>query len=177
MKPSDSPSDRITSTAGHSRRRREPFRGTLLASLAATSLRVVEFRDPSLTNAPGVDDHSFEQFWLPMLGPSTVCLVRILDRELAQQPQGCVVELDELAIRLGLGYRQSGRCSLSRAVERGILFGFLHRRGEMLAVRRRVPPLSQRFKERLPDALLGDYIRWETASRTTISGSGRARDG
>jgi hypothetical protein len=62
-------------------------------------------------------------------------------------------------------------------VERGILFGFLHRRGEMLAVRRRVPPLSQRFKERLPDALLGDYIRWETASRTTISGSGRARDG
>ena len=81
----------------------------------------------------------------------------MLDRE----PEGVEVELSTVARSLGLGTAGGKRCAFVRALDRSTQFGLSQQLGTgRLAVRRRVPPLTQRQVVRLPKALQADHGEW-----------------
>lgn len=102
-----------------------------------------------------------ETYWLGVLGPSTTWLLRRLVAGLDAQPEGYDLDLDETAGRLGLGDRRSKNSPFVRSFERLVKFELAQRQGDgVLAVRRRVPPLSRRQVARLPETLQAAHQIW-----------------
>lgn len=141
----------------------------------ADSLRVTPLVDPVLDRL-GHDPRSnyVERYWLPILGPSCLLLIRKLSAELEQQPEGFLLRTAEWAQEMGVGMKGGRNGPLWRAVERGCRFGAAQRNGELLAVRRRLPPLTARQVDRLPQQLRASHDHWvETRlakpKRATIS--------
>lgn len=101
----------------------------------------------------------FEWLWLPRVGPSCAWAYRRLTSGLATQPDGYTVSLDELAHWLGLG--GTGKQSpLVRSLRRLVRFGLALQVDEhTLAVRRRVPPLTQPQLRRLSPGLQRTHLR------------------
>ncbi len=95
-----------------------------------------------------------EQFWLGILGPSTVWLLRHCAHELDDSPDGFVLDLPLVASTLGLGHRGGRNSPLSRSLARAVRFGMARETGDrQLQVRRRLPHLSRGQLARLPTAL------------------------
>src|SRR5690606_17111874 len=125
-------------------------------------LRVEPWDDPVVDHL-GHDPRSayVEHFWLPILGPSTTLLLRRLAGVLDQQPEGTEVDLAVTAKALGLGTQGGKRSAFLRALDRSTQFGLAQQLGSTrLAVRRRVPPLTQRQVVRLPKALQAQHGEW-----------------
>ena len=102
-----------------------------------------------------------ERFWLPVLGPSTVLLLRRLADGLDAEPDGYQVQLADVDRQLGLGIRGARQSPLLRAVDRCCTFGAAQQLpGDRLAVRRRLAPLSSRQTSRLTPALAAEHERW-----------------
>jgi hypothetical protein len=92
-----------------------------------------------------------ETFWLPVLGPSAVWLLRRLADGLEDEPDGFDLDLDDLAGALGIGTWSSRHSPLRRGIARCIRFGLARRPNEEhLAVRRLLPPVERRHLLRLP---------------------------
>lgn len=92
-----------------------------------------------------------EQFWLGILGPSTLWLLRHCVHELDATPDGFVLELPLVASSLGLGHRGGRHSALSRAIARAVRFGMAREVGDrQLEVRRRLPSLTRSQLARLP---------------------------
>ncbi len=105
-----------------------------------------------------------ERFWLGILGPSTTWLLRRLADGLDRQPQGFTLDLEATALALGLGSRGGRHSPFMRALARCCRFELAEARpGGVLAVRRRVPPLSRRQVQRLPDAVRAEHEAWQAA--------------
>jgi hypothetical protein len=103
-----------------------------------------------------------ESFWLSVLGPSTTWLLRRLVAGLERQPDGYRISLAETAQSLGLSDRGARKSPFVRAVTRTIKFELAIPAGpEILAVRRKVPPLNQRQVDHLPTALQAAHRRWQ----------------
>lgn len=118
-------------------------------------LRVEPLVDP-LVDELGYDARSgyVETFWLPVLGPSTVFLLRHLAARLESSPQGIEIDLEETARSLGLGERLSANAPFARTLKRCIDFEMAQwRRPGVFAVRVRLPPLARRHLRRLPGCL------------------------
>ncbi|MEM7273236.1 MAG: hypothetical protein AAF547_09175 [Actinomycetota bacterium] len=130
-------------------------------SFPEEAIRVTAWADPVLDNL-GHDPRSpyVERFWLPILGPSCVLLLRRLAADLERSPDGFLLETARLAPALGIGMKGGRNGPLWRAVERACRFGAAQRNGELLAVRRRLPPLTARQTERLPADLAAEHARW-----------------
>ncbi len=94
-----------------------------------------------------------ERFWLPVLGPSTVVLMRHLAELFDRAPSGTVINLTETARALGLGERPGKNAPLRRTIARAVDFGAAQLGDQRLFVRRYLPPLSPRQVARLPEAL------------------------
>ena len=124
-------------------------------------IQVSAWPDPVLDKL-GHDPRSLyvERFWLPVLGPSCLLLIRRLAAELERRPDGFEIETARLAPELGIGMKGGRHGPLWRAVERACRFGGARRNGERLAVRRRLPPLTLRQIERLPEVLRADHEAW-----------------
>lgn len=127
-----------------------------------TSLHLDAWVDPVIDTV-GHDPRSayVERFWLATLGPSTVWLLRHLAERLeAEGP--CTIDLADTAQALGLG-RQAGRpTQLLRSINRSCTFGTARYDGhETLHIRRRLPPLSRRQVEHLPDRLRAEHHEWQ----------------
>lgn len=109
--------------------------------------------------APGEPDgyalsHPYiDGLWLPILGPSAVALLRLVDRFSHTNPNVIVITLDELGQRIGVG----GRGSTSRAartIDRLCSFRVAARVDDhRLVVPLRLPALSSRQLDRLPPAI------------------------
>lgn len=127
----------------------------------AEVLAVSAWPDPVLDRL-GHDPRStyVERYWLPILGPSCLLLLRRLAAELEQQPDGFDLVTADWAGQLGVGMKGGRNGPLWRAVERGCRFGAAQRNGERLAVRRRLPPLTSRQVERLPHGLQLHHREW-----------------
>ena len=95
-----------------------------------------------------------EQFWLGILGPSTIWLLRHCRHELDRSPNGFVLDLSDTAGALGLGHRGGRNSPLARSLARACRFGAARpvNPGE-LEVRRRLPPLDRGQLARLPPLL------------------------
>ncbi len=88
--------------------------------------------------------------WQPVLGPSAVSLLRLVDRFAVTHSDSFTIELDQLGRRLGIG----GRGATSRAartIDRLCNYRVAARLGaNELVVPLRLPALSNRQLDRLP---------------------------
>jgi hypothetical protein len=144
----------------------------------ALTIAVRPWSDPLLDRF-GHDARSpyVERFWLPILGPSGTLLLRRLAEGFDDRPDGYALDLTEVARALGMGRREGPSASFRRTLDRVISFGFAQfiagaapERGAAgepgteppptLAVRLRLPGLTQRQQQRLPRALRDDHDTW-----------------
>ena len=95
-----------------------------------------------------------ETFWLPVIGPSCMWFLRRAALWLEQSPEGVSVEFADLAKDLGLGSSLANNSPIMRTIRRLIDFKVAIARGpDQIAVRTRLPCLSERQLSRLPEHL------------------------
>jgi hypothetical protein len=138
-------------------------------------LTVRPWPDPVL-DALGHDARSayVEQFWLAIIGPSSLLLLRRLAGRLEHQPDGFDIDPAQWAAELGLGARGGQHGPFWRSIERACRFGLAQRTGPVLMVRRKLPPLTSRQVRRLPEHMRPAHNQWQAAQlerprRRTIS--------
>jgi hypothetical protein len=132
------------------------------AIVGRSSVRVVAWNDRAAA-AGGVDSRSLyaERFWLPILGPSTLWLLRHFTWCLERAPGGIDLSLAEVAHSVGLGDRLGRHAPFFRTVARAVDFAMIRiETCDTIAVRERLPLLSPRHLSRLPDALRLSHERW-----------------
>ena len=101
-----------------------------------------------------------ETFWLPVVGPSTTLLLRRLADEFDADPDGFEIEAAVLSREIGLGARMDRRGAFARTIERCTKFHMLQQQGDLLYVRRRIPPLGYRQVKRLGPRLQALHHSW-----------------
>lgn len=107
-----------------------------------------------------------EQFWLPLLGPSTTFLMRHLAARLDDRAEGFELDVDATASALGLGTRSGVGSPFMRALARTGQFRLTQATGTgALAVRKRIPTLSAQQVARLRPALRDRHDAWEHQAR------------
>jgi len=134
------------------------------APVPVPRLVVTPWPDPVL-DAMGHDPRSpyVETFWLSILGPSALILLRRLAAALELQPGGFELEPAEWSAELGLGNKGGPQAPFWRSVDRICRFGTARRTGELLAVRRRLAPLTHNQIKRLPPHLQPVHQQWQEA--------------
>lgn len=137
---------------------------TVPAPAAATepvSLRIRPLDDPVIAEL-GHDPRSsyVEQFWVSILGPSAVLLLRRVATQLDREPDGFEIDMLDLAQELGLGFRGGKNSPLSRTIDRLCRFGLALRTERDVAIHRHVPPLTARQVDRLPPHLRSSHAEW-----------------
>lgn len=123
-----------------------------------TSLTVVPWID-HVVDSVGHDPRSnyVERFWLPVLGPTTVWLLRRLVSDLERHPEGVVVDLPTLGSELGLTDTVSRNGPFARSFTRAVQFGLAQAYGPALAVRRRLPYVADRHVTKFPARLRAEH--------------------
>src|SRR3954447_25253100 len=103
---------------------------TLLDEPEDPSTAVLEIRPwpDSVIDELGHDPRSpyVERFWLGILGPSSIMLLRRLAADLEHSPAGYELPLDDTARSLGLSLRGGRTSSFMRTVARCAQFRLLH---------------------------------------------------
>lgn len=123
-----------------------------LAMESTTSkLNITAWNDP-VVDQLGHDPRSLyaEKFWLGILGPTTMLLLRHCAQSLEDSPQGFDLHFKAAASDLGLG-RKTGRASpLARSFERACRFNVVRSLSpNAVQVRRRMQPLNRHQVTRL----------------------------
>lgn len=105
-----------------------------------------------------------ERFWLGIIGPSALWLLRTFAYGFDSAPQGYSLDVHNVARTLGLGDRVGRHSPVQRAVERLCHFDLAHLRGGVtLLVRRDIPWLDDRRVSRLPTLLQVEHEQWDSA--------------
>jgi hypothetical protein len=105
-----------------------------------------------------------EHFWLGVLGPSTVWLLRRLADGLDEHPDGFLLDLPDTARALGVGMRGGRQSPFMRSLERVCRFGAARWQSPTeLAVRRKLAPLTRAQIERMPASLQLEHQQWTEA--------------
>ncbi|MEZ5374515.1 MAG: hypothetical protein R2704_17685 [Microthrixaceae bacterium] len=131
--------------------------------LAAT-LTLRRWASPTAQPHP-VDGDYAERFWLPVIGPSSLWVLRWAARELHRHGGAFDVGADELALRVGLGVGSARQSPLRRSLKRLESFGLAQRLSEsVVEFRTSVPTVSMRQLERLPVGLRREHREWPDAA-------------
>ncbi len=104
-----------------------------------------------------------ERFWIAVLGPSAVWLLRLLAREFDELAPGEDLRLDlELtAGRLGLQHRGGRTSTFMRTTDRCAMFGLAYFTVDpVLMVRTHLPAVPRRLHDRIPQELRDEVERW-----------------
>jgi hypothetical protein len=123
--------------------------------------------DDPIVDQLGHDPRSpyVEQFWLPILGPSTTFLMRHLSARLDEEPEGFDLSVDDTARLLGLGTRSGLGSPFIRAMARTGQFRLTRPCGpDAIEVRRRLPGLSSPQISRLPAPVRDAHDAWQRAA-------------
>ena len=132
---------------------------------------------PAVNRAGFPLDHPYiERCWAPILGPSSILLLRRMP-DLWKQSTTVAVPLDELATSLGLGHGTGRNSPIWRTLDRVVRFRFAEWSGEReLDVYTEAPPLSARHIDRVPDStwarheqLLGSHLDSLAAATSTVA--------
>jgi hypothetical protein len=103
-----------------------------------------------------------ERFWLPVLGPTTMFLLRRLADGFDENPSGYELEPAALAGDIGVGTGRGQPSPFRKAIGRGERFGMMQSLGdEELVVRRRMPPLNRVQVSRLSGRHQVAHKRWQ----------------
>lgn len=120
-------------------------------------LDVVNVRswDDPLVEQLGYDPRSgyAETFYLPIIGPSALWLLRRLAAGFDRSPEGFPLPLPVIASYLGLGHTASRHSPMRRTLMRLVDFHVARVGDECLEVRRKIAPLTQRQALRLHPSL------------------------
>lgn len=130
-------------------------------------LLVVPWVDP-VCDQLGLDPRSayVERFWLPLLGPTSTWLLRRFAVEFESHPDGFSLDAQDAARSIGIGTKGGQSGPFHRAIDRCVRFGCIqHAEHGILAVRRRLPPLSGAQAQRLPRHLRGRHDDWQRERR------------
>ncbi|MGZ0219580.1 MAG: hypothetical protein ACKVIY_11265 [Acidimicrobiales bacterium] len=133
----------------------------------ADVLTVEPWHDPVI-DTHGHDPRSpyVERFWIAVLGPSAVWLLRRVARELDEHPDGLELFLPDLAGQLGLGWNRGRNSPMYRTIERCCSFKTARHLGpDAVAFRRHLAPLTQGQVSRLPISLAHDHAQWASTHR------------
>ena len=105
-----------------------------------------------------------ERFWLGVLGPSSVVLLRRLAGELESSPSGFSLPLEETARALGLGTRGGRNSPFLRTITRCAQFRLVHfdETAATILARRKLPPLTRGQVSKLPEPLQRLHEDWQT---------------
>lgn len=140
------------------------------ATATATAIATVTIRPwiDAIVDEDGFDPRSryVELFWLGVLGPTATWLIRRLVAGLEQSPNGYELDLHATARAMGLGYTAGRASPFSKALQRCVMFGLAHPVDSGLAVRRRIPPITMRHLQRMPEQLQAAHREWQC---TTVS--------
>jgi hypothetical protein len=140
------------------RSRREPVTNEF-----ADHLRVEPWLDPVIDQR-GYDPRSeyTEWFWLAVLGPSTVWLLRRVAATFDHRPDGFDLEVLECAAALGLTGGAGQNATFLRTVRRACQFQLARRvDAGTVQVRRYLPPLNRGQVARLPSSLRAAHDEWQ----------------
>jgi len=152
-----------TDDAAHERRLVTTDSFALSAHLAEppTTLVVRPWIDP-VVDTVGYDPRSVyaENFWLGIIGPTALWLVRRLVSGLEHYPDGFELDMEETARALGLGYTSGKAGPFLKALDRCSLFGLTRPVDDGLGVRRKLVPLPRRLIDRLPPHLQAAHAEW-----------------
>ncbi|MGO9344286.1 MAG: hypothetical protein ACLP6E_17505 [Acidimicrobiales bacterium] len=125
-------------------------------------LKVIAWRDPLIDHL-GHDPRSTyaERFWLPVLGPTSLWLLRKVAGSLELRPEGMDLDLERTARQIGLGGHRGRHGPFRRAIGRLVTFELARftDSGE-LEVRRFVPPLARRHLIRLDPCTQEQHREW-----------------
>jgi hypothetical protein len=125
------------------------------------TLIVLPWLDP-VVDAVGYDPRSpyVEHFWLGVLGPSTTFLLRRLAARFDDEPDGFELDVADAAGAIGLSAGGGRNNPFARTLQRCVQFGMAQAHSRGLAVRRRLPPVSQRQLGRLPSVVQAVHADW-----------------
>lgn len=124
------------------------------AILSSEEITLIPWLDQRI-DAFGHDPRSayVEQFWLATLGPSTTWFLRHC-ADLLDETGSTLVNLRETASTLGIGHEGGARSAMAKTVARACRFRAARSVGSTtLAVRLRLPQLSHRQVQRLPESV------------------------
>lgn len=176
--PADLPSPRSDRGVGSRSRTRNAKRVKLAELPAPTqgALDVAPWIDPEV-EAIGHDPRSsyVELYWLGILGPSSTFLIRRLGAGLVHSPDGFRIPIADTAQGMGLGAPVGRQSPFIRALHRCCQFRLARWEGEVLQVRRKLPPLRPGQVNRLPESLQHAHaaqLAREVAARRTAVAEG-----
>lgn len=143
------------------------------------TIRLTIWHDPLLSDVGfRADSEYVEYFWLPVLGPSCIWMLRRASQLLGARPEGIWISATSFGAALGIGASFGGQNLLQRTIARCVRFETARWSGpETLSVRSFLAPLSQRQLDRLPEDLRAVHGRFDLTdffARTSAS-EGRAR--
>lgn len=104
-----------------SRRKRDPSMEVPMDTTPLVSVRLVETADRVARGWP-IGSSYVEEFWLPIMGPSSVAALRWLDRRANEFQRSNIMDLAELATAIGLGATTSRHSPIVRTLERLVRF-------------------------------------------------------
>jgi hypothetical protein len=136
----------------------------------------IEPLDDPVIDAVGYDARSpyVELFWLPILGPSSVLLMRRIADWLDESPGGFPLAIRPAASELGLGHNGGTNSPMVRTLGRLVMFQMAQVVGDTYRVRRRVPPLARRHLLHLPAHLAMRHSESAFPQGLTDRGSDRS---
>ncbi len=108
------------------------------------------------SDAVGFDprSHYAETFWLPILGPSTLWLMRNIALRFDHEPDGFTLDLDDASLALGIRAKSGRNSAFHRAIGRVVSFNMGHTVDDAtVAVRRVMPALHSGQIRRLSPRL------------------------
>lgn len=141
--------------------------GTAHDETETEPLRVLQVRpweEPGMRRK-GHDPRSayVERFWVAVLGPSAVWLLRLLAREFDELAPGEDLQLDleSTAKRLGLQHRGGRQSTFMRTIDRCRMFDLAQFENDaVLLVRRHIPPVPRSLHVRMPHELRSEVGHW-----------------
>lgn len=142
-----------------------------------TTVRFRSWRDAAV-EAQGYDPRSSytELFWLPILGPSAVWLLRRVKDLLEKEPHGFSIEIGELSVMLGLGSNTGRYSSVQKTLNRLVIFELARiMPSEAVSIRIMMPPLPNRYLARLPESLRREHLEQTGGEETSSVNAMRAR--
>ena len=105
-----------------------------------------------------------EWYWLPILGPTSVWLLRRIDDAFEHAPDGFQLDINEVAAALGIAGSASRSSAIQRTLRRIVQFGAARAVDDhTLDVRRHLPPLNRAQVGRLPSSLRVAHDEWTSA--------------
>ena len=125
-------------------------------------LRIEPWADPVIDER-GYDPRSeyAEWFWLAVVGPSSIWLLRRIAATFDHRPDGFDLEVAECAAALGLTGGAGQHATFLRTVRRMCQFHLARRIDrDTVQVRRRLPPLTRSQVLRLPSSLRVAHEDW-----------------